>query len=78
MPDVKQMVQVQLTAGATHLTCWVDTAKRFQVGDEITLKRIADETRRWTVHSISAPKAAELIHTDWQVGGIRESLARQR
>jgi hypothetical protein len=64
------MVQVRLASGATRRTCWVDQTRRFRIGDEITLKKSEDDQRRWIVLSISEPKGADLIHTNWKVGGL--------
>lgn len=62
------VVQVRLISGDTRLTCWVDTAKRFRVGDALTLKKL--DGRKWRVLSISQPRDASLINTDWKVGGL--------
>lgn len=65
-----ELVQVRLESGSSQRVCWVDTTKRFRVGDAITLKRSEDDVRRWTVLSISAPRDAGNIQTDWRVGGL--------
>jgi hypothetical protein len=64
------MVQVRLASGDSRRTCWVDVDKRFRVGDAITLRKSEDDQRRWSVLSISEPKNAGVIHTDWKVGGL--------
>lgn len=64
------VVQVELRAGETHRTCWLDTSKRFKAGDEVTLKNSEDPDQRWTVHSIGAPKDSSDVRSDWNVGGV--------
>jgi hypothetical protein len=64
------IVQVELRSGVTRRTCWVGTDKKFTVGKRITLKNSEDADRLWSVISISEPRDASDVRTDWKVGGL--------
>ena len=65
------VVQVVLQSERSHRTCWLDTSKKFQVGDELTLKNSEEPERRWRVNTIGEPKDASEVRTDWNVGGVK-------
>jgi hypothetical protein len=64
------MVQVRLESGQTQLTCWVEPAKPFRVGNAITLKDSGDVDRRWKVLAIGASRDRSAINRGWKVGGL--------
>ena len=64
------LIQVALESGTTRLTCWVDGDRKVRVGNVITLKNSDEPARRWVVRTLSEPRPATTIHTDWNVGGI--------
>lgn len=57
------LVQVDLRAGARHMTCWVEP--KVKVGDQVTLKNHAEPTLRWDVLRVGEAKDRSQINRGW-------------
>lgn len=58
----QMLVQCRLLRGTTTLVSWLDSRKKFRVGNYVTLKGLDG---RWEIKTIGRPIAASNIHHDW-------------
>ncbi|MGQ0463867.1 MAG: hypothetical protein ACT4QG_00960 [Sporichthyaceae bacterium] len=56
------LAQCTLTQGPWTLVSWLDTAKRFRVGNRVTLKGLDG---LWTIEKVGHPIPADTINRGW-------------
>jgi hypothetical protein len=63
----RMMVQVRLRQGTTERVCWIPAGLKLSPGFQITLK---GEDGWWAITGLYNQVPADVLHTDWRVGGL--------
>lgn len=70
------LMQVSLKNKNTRMMTWIPKHPKVKRGSMLTLKEIPDIV--WEVDDIYSTIDSDCLHTDWNVGGLTDTVRSQR